>query len=96
MTTALITLICISLSLAIFAGAFYLAKYVIATQHRVHVLEDTYREATEHIQEQEKNIILLQQEIDLLRRSAEIHEHRERPRTWNPSDPFNTGERYRE
>lgn len=94
--TILLTLICIVLALAIFAGAFYLAKYVVSIQHRVAVLEDSYKEATEYIEEKEKQIIQLQQELDFVRRDVVMAEQRNhRFRAWDPSDPLNAGERER-
>lgn len=91
----LISLICIAIALAIFAGAFYLSKYVVSLLHRVHVLEDSYTQATEHITEQDKQIALLQQEIDHMRREEAYaaSERGTRPRAWNPNDPLNSGVR---
>lgn len=89
----LITLLCVLLSLILFAGAFYLAKHVVSLQHRVHVLEDSYKEATEHIAQQEEHIITLKQELDFIRRTEEVQHQRERPRTWNPGDPLNSNSR---
>lgn len=89
--TVLISFICIAIALAIFAGAFYLAKYVVSLQHRIHVLEDSYTQATEHIAEQDKQIVLLQQEIDHMRREEMYTADRgARPRAWNPNDPLNS------
>lgn len=94
MTTALITIICICLALALFAGAFYMAKYVVNLQHRVNVLEDSYKEAEEHIMEQEKQIVMYQQEMDYMRREAEVQQARNgRNRIWHPDDPLNINER---
>lgn len=93
MMITLITLLCVLLSLGIFAGAFYMAKYVVSLQHRIHVLEDSYSAATDHIAKQEEHIVTLQQELDFIRREEDQRSHRERPRTWNPADPLNTGTR---
>lgn len=91
----LTTLICFAIALGIFAGAFYLSKYVVGLQHRVHVLEDSYKDATDHIADQEKTVVLLQQEIDFMRRETEIREHQSnRQRVWNPGDPLNIGNRH--
>jgi hypothetical protein len=90
----LISLICIAIALAIFAGAFYLAKYVVSLQHRIHVLEDSYTQATEHIKEQEKQIILQQQEIEHMRMEEQLASQRGvRQRSWNPDNPLNGGMR---
>lgn len=91
----LITFICLLIALALFAGAFYLAKYVVSLQHRVNVLEDSYKAAEDHIQKQEEVIIQLQQELDILRREETMHKSRsDRPRAWDPSNPLNTMERH--
>ena len=95
MTTALITLVCVLISALIFERSYRMAMRVVSLKHRVNVLEDSYREATEHIAEIEKLNEVLKQEIDFMRRSAEVQEHRDRPRSWNPSDPFNVGVRER-
>lgn len=79
----LITFICLLIALAIFAGAFYLAKYVVSLQHRVNVLEDSYSDATEHIKQQEETIVILRQELDFSRRTVDEINSRHRPRTWN-------------
>lgn len=87
----LITLLCVLLSLAIFAGAFYLAKYVIERQHRANVLEDSYREAVEHISEKEREISGLNSQIEHMQYEAQQNGERlSRPRTWNPRDPLNS------
>lgn len=90
----LITLICILLALAIFAGAFYLAEYVVKKQHRVHVLEDSYKDATEHIASLEREILGLNQQIEHMQYEAQLNGQRmDRPRVWNPSDPLNSEQR---
>lgn len=92
--TYLITFICLLIALALFAGAFYLAKHVVSLQHRINVLEDTYTAATEHIQKQEEVIIQLNQQIDLMERESRISSERpERSRAWNPRDIMNVRER---
>jgi len=91
MITALITLLCGLLSLAILAGGFYLAKYVVERQHRVNVLEDAYREATEHIAALEAEITGLNQQIEHMQYEAQLNgERMARPRAWNPADPLNS------
>lgn len=88
--TAIIVLIC----LLIFGGAFYLAKYVVEKQHRIGVLEDSYKEAAEHIAAQEREIMGLNQQIEHMQYEAQLTGQRlERPRAWNPSDPLNSAER---
>lgn len=90
----LITFICIIIALALFAGAFYLAKYVISIQHRVNVLEDTYTAATEHISKQDEYISQLNQQIEMMERENQLASNRvDRPRAWNPRDIMNVGER---
>lgn len=90
----LIALICIALALAIFAGAFYLAEYVVKKQHRVHVLEDSYKDATEHIASLEREISGLNQQIEHMQYEAQLNGQRmDRPRSWNPRDPLNSEQR---
>lgn len=90
MITALIIFICIFIALALFAGAFYMAKYVVTIQHRVNVLEDSFKEAEEHIIEQEKQIVMYQQEMDFMRRDAEQQQLRDnRTRPWDPDNLMN-------
>lgn len=92
--TALITFICLLIALALFAGAFYLAKQHIALLHRVHVLEDTYAAATEHIAKQEEVITQLGQQIEMMEREDILARERpERPKAWNPRDIMNVGTR---
>jgi Na+(H+)/acetate symporter ActP len=92
--TAIIIFICLLIALALFAGAFYLAKHVIALQHRVHVLEDTYTAATEHIAKQEEVITQLTQQIEMMERENMLASHRaEKPKAWNPRDIMNVGTR---
>jgi predicted PurR-regulated permease PerM len=94
MITTLITFICILIALALFAGAFYLAKYVISLQHRVNVLEDTYTAAEQHIQKQEEVIAQLTQQIDMMERENVLASKRvDKPRAWKPRDIMNVGER---
>lgn len=93
--TALITLICILLVLASFAGAFYFAKKHISYQHRINILEDSYKEATEYISRQEEAILQLKSELDFIHREDESRSARnERPRTWNPNNLMETGNRH--
>lgn len=90
----LITFICILIALAIFAGAFYLAKYVIGLQHRTNVLEDTYTAAEQHIKQQEDVITQLTQQIDMMERENVMASSRvEKQRSWNPRDIMNVGDR---
>lgn len=95
MTTAVLTFICILIALALFAGAFYLAKYVVSLQHRVVVLEDSYKQATEHIEKQDEALAAYQQQIDYMERNEAIQKQaQDRPqRGWNPSDPLHGGTR---
>lgn len=75
-------------------GAYYQAKHTVTLQHRVHILEDSYKEATEHIVDQEKTIVLLQQELDFIRRTEEERAQRNEPkRSWNPSNLMEMGNR---
>jgi hypothetical protein len=92
--TYLITFICIFLALAIFAGSFYLAKFVIRITMRNELLEENYKLATEHIEKQEEQIMQLTQEVTYMRHEAEINgERMPAARSWNPSDPLNSSER---
>lgn len=91
--TAITALLCVLMSVVIFERAYRIAKKHVALLHRVNVLEDSYKEATDHIAKQEEFIISLQQELDFIRRTEEEQSKRERPRAWNPGDPLNTGTR---
>lgn len=84
------------MSVVIFERAYRISKKHVTLLHRVHVLEDSYKEATEYIAEQDKQIITLQQELDFIRRTEEERSQRgERPaRAWNPGE-FHSGERQR-
>lgn len=90
MITALIALLCVLIGLAILSGGFFLAKYVVEKQHRVNVLEDSYREATEHIGSLEREVEGLNQQIDQMTYEAKLAEQRgSRPRAWQPHNPLN-------
>ena len=92
--TALITLLCVLTGVAILYGGFYLAKYVVERQHRVNVLEDSYREATEHIASLEREILGLNQQIEHMQYEAQLNGERvNRPRAWDPKDPLNSQSR---
>jgi hypothetical protein len=92
--TYLITFICILIALAIFAGAFYLAKFVIRITMRNDLLEENYKLAAEHVEKQEEQIMQLTQEVTYMRHEAEINgERTPTARSWNPSDPLNSRER---
>lgn len=85
------TLLCVLLALAILAGGLFLAEYVVGKKHRVNVLEDSYREATEHIAALEREILGLNQQVEQMTYEAELAENRGvRPRAWNPADPLNS------
>jgi peptidoglycan hydrolase CwlO-like protein len=85
----LTTLISVSISLGILAGAFFLAKYVVEKQHRANVLEDSYKEAVEHIASLEREITGLNQQIEQLMYEAQQNGERlDRPRRWDPN-PLN-------
>lgn len=89
--TALITLLCILISLGILAGAFYLAKYVVEKQHRANVLEDSYKEAVDHIASLEREITGLNQQIEHMQYEAQqMGQRLDRPRRWDPGDPLNS------
>jgi hypothetical protein len=90
----LITFICILIALAIFAGAFYLSKYVVNTQMRKDVLEENYKLAADHIAKQEEHITYLTQEVETMTHEATLNGERvPRQRTWEPTDILNTAER---
>lgn len=87
----MISLLCIVLSLIILYSGFYLAKYVVERQHRANVLEDAYKEATEHISTLEREVAGLNSQIDHLQYEAQLNGERlQRPRVWNPNDPLNS------
>ena len=89
----LITLLCVLLCLLILAGGFYLAKYVVERQHRANVLEDSYKEAVDHIASLEREVMGLNQQIEHMQYEAQLNGQRmDRPRHWNPSDPLNSAQ----
>ena len=88
--TYLITLICILIALALFAGAFYLSKYVVDTKYKLDKLEIDYKAAVSHITYQEENILQLQQQIDYMDNEAKAETARKDRKGWNPSDPLNS------
>ncbi len=96
MNTVIITLLCCLIAVFIFERAYRIAKRHVSLQHRNNVLEDVYKEATDHIAEQEKYLITLQQELDYIRRTEEDQTKRERPRSWDPNNLMNLGERRNE
>lgn len=93
--TYLITFICILIASALFAGAFYLATYVVSLKHRVAVLEDTYKLAEEHIQKQDEAIAQYIQQLEYMERNEAMQkQQQDRPqRGWNPGDPLHGGTR---
>jgi hypothetical protein len=92
--TYLITFLCILIALAIFAGAFYLSKFVIRITMRNELLEENYKLAAEHIEKQEEQIMQLTQEVTYMRHETEIRRERVPvARSFNPSDPLNSSER---
>ncbi len=92
--TYLITLICILIALALFAGAFYLSKYVVDTKYHLNKLENDYKAAVEHISKQEDHINQLVQTIEYMENESKAASARqERNRTWNPQDPLSSGVR---
>lgn len=89
--TALITFLCVFLCAVLFAGAFYLAKYVVERQHRIAVLEDSYKEAIERIAQLETENAALNQQIEHMQYEAQMQTERmQQPRAWNPRDPLNS------
>lgn len=91
MLYALITFLCVLLSLAILYGGFYLSKYVVERQHRANVLEDSYKDAVDHIAGLEREILGLNQQIEHMQyESQQNGERLQRPRSWNPADPLNS------
>ncbi len=90
----LVTLLCTILALTIFAGSYYMAKVVVTKDHRISILEDEYRRATEHIATQEETILQLNQALDYTQHEATLKSQRvEQPRSWNPKDMLNSKER---
>ena len=93
MHTILISLLCVLLCLVILAGGFYLAKYVVERQHRANVLEDSYKEAVDHIASLEREVMGLNQQIEYMQHQSQLNDQRlDRPRHWNPSDPLNSAQ----
>lgn len=91
MITALIALLCVLVCVAILYGGFYLAKHVVERQHRANVLEDSYKEATEHIAGLEREILGLNQQLEHVQYEAQLNGQRiDRPRAFNPKDPLNS------
>jgi hypothetical protein len=87
----LITFICFLIAFAIFAGAFYLAKFVLRVTMRNELLETNYKLAEEHIGKQEEQITHLTQEVQHMQYEAQLNgEHTPRTRSWNASDPLNS------
>jgi hypothetical protein len=90
----LIYLLCLLIALAIFAGAFYLAKFVIRLTMRNELLEENYKLAAEHIAKQEEHIAYLSQEVEHMQHEAKLNGERvERKRSWEPKDMLNVAER---
>lgn len=91
MITTLITFICVLICLAILYGGYYLAKHVVERNHRVSVLEDAYKEATEHIAGLEREVLGLNQQLEHAVYEAQLNEQRGTPnRAWNPKDMLNS------
>lgn len=89
--TILLSLLCVLLSLSILYAGFYLAKYVVERQHRANVLEDSYKEAIDHIAQQEREILGLNSQIEQMMYEAQQNGERiQRPRSWNPKDVLNS------
>jgi ABC-type uncharacterized transport system fused permease/ATPase subunit len=92
--TYLITFICILIALAIFAGAFYLAKFVIRLTMRNELLEENYKLAAEHIAKQEEHIAYLTNENEHMTHEAKLNgERTPKVRSWEPKDMLNVSER---
>lgn len=92
--TVMIVLLCVVLSIVILYAGFYLAKYVVERQHRANVLEDSYKDAVEHIAGLEREIIGLNSQIEHMQYEAQQNGERlQRPRTWDPSNPLNASSR---
>lgn len=91
MINALITLLCLLIAAVLFSGGFCLAKYVVSLQHRVNVLEDSYKQAVEEIGRLERENVGLNQQIEHLQYEAQLSDNRGRQsRAWNPGDPLNS------
>ena len=93
MINALITLLCLLIAAVLFTGGFYLAKHVVSLQHRVNVLEDSYKQAVEEIGRLERENIGLNQQIEHLQYEAQLSEQRGgTTRAWNPRDPLSSAQ----
>lgn len=87
----LVTLLSFLVTIIIGIGSFYLAEYVVGRKHRADVLEDSYKEAVDHIASLEREIIGLNQQIEQMNYDAQrAGERLDNPRRWNPADPLNT------
>lgn len=92
--TYIITFICFLIALAIFAGAFYMARHHTRLEMRNDLLEENYKLATEHIGKQEEKINYLEQEVQHMQREAQLNgERTPQARIWNASDPLNSADR---
>lgn len=84
----------LAVALAIFAGAYYFARYTVRLETRNTALEDELNRATEHISKIEEYATQLQSEIEHMQRTAEVRSQRvDTPRAWTPGDPLNSAER---
>ena len=91
MINVLITLLCLLIAAVMFSGSFYLSKYVVSLQHRVNVLEDSYKQAVDEIGRLERENIGLNQQIEHLQYEARLSEQRGgHQRAWNPRDPLSS------
>lgn len=87
----LIVLLCAFIVLSLFAGAYYLSKHVVEKQHRVNVLEDAYREATDEIATLIQTVQDKDREIELIMFEAQQNGQRvDRPRSWDPNNILNS------
>lgn len=91
--TILITLTCLLIASAIFAGAFYLAQYVVRLEQRKDALEAELKRAEEHIEKVEQFAEGLQQELEFERAEKARRSAPEERGGWNPADPLNSMER---
>lgn len=90
LVTALVVLLCLLICAVIVYASFYLAKHVVERQHRANVLEDSYKEAIDHIAALQIEVSGLNQQIEQMQYESQMNGERiSRPRAFNPTDPFN-------
>lgn len=65
----------------IFTGAYYGAHYVVSLRHNRDMIADEFKRATEHIEELESRIIMLESERDI--KAAQMESRGVQPSGWD-------------